>query len=164
MENTSKIEHLIPKKRPGRKGVESGMHSGECMKRHLVLDKKDSCWIWPDNEISNDDRRELLAISIEISIKFFFKNFMYNFGGEDLVQEDGGPIGARLTMAVAHLVLQEWSEKFSKIFNESGIRELLRGIYVDDGRNVVRKISNSMRFDADSMTFCMMISTKKKIL
>ena len=67
-------------------------------------------------------------------------------------------------MAVAHLVLQEWSEKFSKIFNESGIRELLRGIYVDDGRNVVRKISNSMRFDADSMTFCMMISTKKKIL
>ena len=79
VENTSKIEHLIPKKRPGRKGVESGMHSGECMKRHLVLDKKDSCWIWPDNEISNDDRRELLAISIEISIKFFFKNFMYNF-------------------------------------------------------------------------------------
>ena len=49
----------------------------------------------------------------EISINFFLKNFVYTFGGQIHLKSFGGPIGARLTMRVPRLVLQEWSEQFS---------------------------------------------------
>ena len=152
VENIDEINHLLPQKRPGRRGKEGGMHSFECLQRHLVTNGEKSCWIWPSVEIKEDDIRNLLAVSIEVAIKFFFKHFVYNFGGQNYLQEDGGPIGARLTMAVARLVLQDWSEQFGQILKSCKIVELLKGIYVDDGRNVLSKLSNSMRFDPNTRT------------
>ena len=43
----------------------------------------------------------LMGLAMELAINFFFKNFCYTFGGKKFVQLNGGPIGARLTMAVA---------------------------------------------------------------
>ena len=45
------------------------MHSDECMKRYLSLDDEKSCWIWPQEQVGNQELRELLAITIEIAIK-----------------------------------------------------------------------------------------------
>ena len=52
----------------------------------------------------------------------------------------GGPIGARITMAVAKLVMQSWRDEYKEIMERSGIEELLSGLYVDDGRSYHRKI------------------------
>ena len=86
VENIDEICHLLPQKRPGRKGVESGMHSFECLQRHLVINGEKSCWSWPAVEIKEDDIRNLLAVSIEVALKFFFKHFTYNFGGQNYLQ------------------------------------------------------------------------------
>ena len=40
----SSVEELHPRKRKGRRGVESGMHSQECLQRHIHTDTVDSCW------------------------------------------------------------------------------------------------------------------------
>ena len=91
--------------------------------------------------------RRLVALSLEICIKFFFSNFLYTFGGECYLQGYGGPIGARLTMAVSRLVMQAWYEKYKEILDNSHIEELLKGIYVDDGRTVARKLMLGTRYN-----------------
>ena len=65
----------------------------------------------------------------------------------------GGPIGARITMAIARLVMQEWKENYNKILENSNIQELLSGIYVDDGRTLHRKLLLGERFDAENCKF-----------
>ena len=65
----------------------------------------------------------------------------------------GGPIGARLTMCVAKLVLQEWKEKYNVILNEAAIEEKLCKIYVDDNRCIVSYIREGMRFDEVNKKF-----------
>ena len=62
------------------------------------------------------------------------------------MQSTGGPIGARITMCIARLVMQEWSDSFKMILDKSNIRQFLKGIYVDDGRMVVQKLKKGIRF------------------
>ena len=42
-----------------------------------------------------------MGAAIEIATVFFFKNFVYTFGGKLYVQMSGGSIGTRLTMCAA---------------------------------------------------------------
>ena len=72
-----------------------------------------------DYRLSKEERI-LISIAIEISVRFFFSNFIYTFGGEHYIQCSGGPIGARLTMALARLIMQDWSDKFSRILMPRG--------------------------------------------
>ena len=98
-------------------------------------------------------QKKLMGLAIEVAVVFFFKNFTYRFAGETFLQLFGGPIGARLTMAVAKLVMQEWKEKFDEILMKSDIEELLSGLYVDDGRSVQRKLAIGERFDEKERKF-----------
>ena len=68
---------------------------------------------------------------MEISVVFFFRHFTYTFGGKIYIQNSGGPIGARLTMCVARLVMQQWRDEFSQLLKVSNIKEKLSKIYVD---------------------------------
>ena len=97
--------------------------------------------------MKDEDIKKLMGCCLEIAVKFFFRNFVYTFGGEMYVQDFGGPIGARLTMCLARVVLQAWSEEFSSILKSCDINEHLRAIYVDDGRNVVDKLKLGTRYD-----------------
>ena len=149
----SKIEHLLPYKKKGRPGKESGMSSMECKKRRLNINGKKSCWDWPEQEVTENDVKELLGIAMEIVVNFFFTHFVYTFGGEHFLQCSGGPIGARLTMCIARLVMQDWSETFSQILKENKLKEMLRGIYVDDGRNVIELLRLGVRYNIDEKKF-----------
>ena len=73
-------------------------------KRYLEDEDGKSCWGWPSDKISEDNLRKLMGCCLEIAVNFFFHNFVYTFGGEKFVQAFGGPIGARLTMAIARLI------------------------------------------------------------
>ena len=68
------------------------------------------------------------------------------------IQGFGGPIGARLTMCVARLVLQEWSEDFSRILKKCNLEELLRAIYVDDSRGMFTKLRLGQRYSCEQET------------
>ena len=80
-------------------------------------------------------------------MRFFFENFVYTFGNKTFLQSTGGPIGARLTMCIARLVMQEWWEKFARILKKSNLEVLMRAIYVDDGRIIVQIIKQGIVFD-----------------
>ena len=139
----AKVEKFLPIRKKGKRGPEPGMSSKECLRRYLLEDYDDgdsSSWIWPTAVPTEADTKLLMAIMLEIAIQFFFENFLYTFGGESFLQSSGGPIGARITMCIARLVMQEWWEKFNGKLKAADIDELLRAIYVDDGRMVIRKL------------------------
>ena len=149
----SEVAHLLPYRRKGRKGVEAGMGSRECGERYVRGNLKESNWSWPEVILTRKDLRNLIGIALEISIKYFFENFTYTFGGEVYLQTFGGPIGARLTMCVARIVMQEWSDQFEKLLEENKIDEKMRGIYVDDGRSITRKLELGTRFVEEKNLF-----------
>ena len=104
--NIEDIKHLLPRRRRGRRGPEAGMGSIECGERYLY-DDASSNWEWPEERrITTTELKQLMGAALEIAVQFFFKNFTYSFGGKVYVQTSGGPIGARLTMCVARLVMQ----------------------------------------------------------
>ena len=49
-------------------------------------------------------------------------------------------------MRIARLVMQDWWEKFSVKLKSASLEELLRAIYVDDGRMIMRKLQLGMRY------------------
>ena len=112
--NLNEIKHLLPKRRRGRRGPEAGMGSEECREREL-RDSDDSNWEWPRKYFTEREKRQLIGAALEIATVFFFRNFTYSFGGRLFVKGSGGPIGARLTMCVARLVMQEWRDAFEKL-------------------------------------------------
>ena len=52
----------------------------------------------------------IIARCCEIGVRTVFENFTYKFGGKFYKQMEGGPIGARLTMCAARLVMMQWAE------------------------------------------------------
>ena len=90
---------------------------------------------------------------LEVAIKFFFDNFVYSFGGETYLQGSGGPIGARLTMAMSRLVMQQWWDDFSKVMLNSNVKFRLKAIYVDDGRMIVQKLQKGTRYCSNLKRF-----------
>ena len=104
---------------------------------------------WPSTieYVGDKIKAKLMGLAIERAVVFFFNNFTYTFGGQVYRQKGGGPIGARLTMAVARLVMQQWKDEYNVILHDSDIIELLFGLYVDDGRTVHRKLYWGERFD-----------------
>ena len=103
--------------------------------------------------LSNQTARKLMGFAMEIAVIFFFRNFTYTFGGDIFVQMFGGPIGARITMAVAKLVMQQWKNDYDKILERSGIQEWLSGLYVDDGRSYQRKLKWGERYCGQQKKF-----------
>ena len=148
------IEHLLPTKRRGKKGPEPGLGCKEILQqRHLLEEYENgemSSWSWPNKEPNTKEVTQLIAIMLEIAIKFFFENFIYTYGGENFRQSSGGPIGARLTMCIARLVMQDWWEKFEQILKDSSLEQFLNAIYVDDGRLIVQLLKRGYRFNKDS--------------
>ena len=87
-----------------------------------------------------------MGLAMETAVVFIFRNFCYTFGGKKFVQLSGGPIGARITMAVARLVMQNWKDKYNQILKASKIEEILSGLYVDDSRGMHRKLRYGERY------------------
>ena len=76
-----------------------------------------------------------------------FENFTYKFGGECFKQMEGGPIGARLTMSAARLVMMEWAERYNTILADSGMEPELLEVYGDDGRQAGAAFRLGTRYD-----------------
>ena len=88
-DNTKDIEHLLPTRRKGGKGVEAGMGSKECSERYVRDNEQDSNWTWASELVKRRDLRKLIEIMMEIAVKFFFINFTYTFGCLENLQEFG---------------------------------------------------------------------------
>jgi hypothetical protein len=72
-------------------------------------------WTFPTCTPTAQEERDLFGIMVEIGIRVLWSSFCYTFGGKIYLQQAGGPIGARITMAASRLRMQDWGEKYSMI-------------------------------------------------
>ena len=128
----SEVENVLPwRRKSGKGGKAPGMQNPEMKGKKSGLD---NVWQFPDDQPTPYQQRVLLSKMARIGISVLWTNFMYEFGGEVYIQMEGGPIGARCTMAASRLVMQTWSEGYQAILDVSGVTtDALKG-YVDDGR------------------------------
>jgi hypothetical protein len=125
------VERLLPWRVKKRGGRVAGMQNPEMKGKKSGMRK---VWKFPKATPTEREKRILRARVVEIGVRTVFRNFVYEFGGEDFLQREGGPIGARVTMAVSRLVMQHWAENYRAILERSGLEvRLLKG-FVDDGR------------------------------
>ena len=107
------LRSVIPAKsrvggvKPGITGLDVNSKKGNIQKQ----------WYFPRIAITEEQKRDIISRCTEIAVRTLFENFTYNFGGVTYLQAKGGPIGARITMACARMVIQDWGEKFSGILS-----------------------------------------------
>ena len=89
----------------------------------------------------------------EIGVRVLWSNFTYEFGGEIFLQMEGGPIGARVTMAASRLVMQEWAEGFREILDKSGVTVDSQNGYVDDARQNTDLMIRGARYNPERKRF-----------
>ena len=123
-------------------------------------DDPEGQWVFPTRELTESEKREIVARCVEIATRVVFENFCYKFGGETFKQMEGGPIGARVTMAAARLVMQDWAEGYTAILEKAGVKvDLLTG-YVDDVRQASSCMKPGMRYCKEEKQF---IFTEKAV-
>ena len=84
--------------------------------------------------------------------KSTFKGHTYTFASNFYLQGEGGPIGLRLTTAVARLVCLWWDKIFISRCMKLGITILMHKRYVDECNHVARKIPTSLTYEASTQS------------
>ena len=60
-----------------------------------ILEEDD--WTYPPITPTAQQRKQIIGHVAEIGTRMIFENFCYQFGGKAFHQQEGGPIGARVT-------------------------------------------------------------------
>ena len=145
----SKVAKFLPWRRFSG-GVAPGMTSEEANSIDGDVEKQ---WCFPRCEPNEQEEKEIIARCAEIATRTIFENFCYKFGGKTYQQSDGGPIGARVTMCLARVVMHDWGEQYQMILTKACLRIALLGSYVDDVRQGTTVLRLGMRFDHTAMEF-----------
>ena len=66
----------------------------------------------PERRPTAQERRLMFALLLELMVMRVMKNHIYSFNGVNKLQQDGGPIGLKLSGAVAKVVMLSWSRRF----------------------------------------------------
>ena len=96
-----------------------------------VEDDPEIQWTYPRAKATELQERQIISRCCEIAVRILFEHFTYKFGTTWYQQATGGPIGARITMVVARLVMSDWGAKYRKVLVDSGIPpDLLGGMWM----------------------------------
>ena len=110
-------------------------------------------WKFPETEITEKEKVNLIAAALEIGVKTSFQRHLYQFNGKVYRQTSGGPIGLRITMAAARIVMGEWGERYTKIMLQAELKIWLKGLYVDDVRTGTTVLAKGKRWDDQEKKF-----------
>ena len=113
----------------------------------------DDDWIYPPGIPTLAEQRRIIGHVAEIGTRTIFENFCYQFGGKAYHQQAGGPIGARVTMCAARMVMRHWARGYGEILLHAGLRLPLLSGYVDDGRQGSTVLRKGMRFCQEENKF-----------
>ena len=122
------------------------MTGDEALKK---VEEHEERFLHPNIELTKDEEINMFATALEIAVKFMFKHHVYSFGGKTYCQTDSGPIGLRITMAVARLVMGEWGEKMKAILTDADIKIFLSGLFVDDCRYLTSSLPDGVRWSQE---------------
>ena len=110
-------------------------------------------WVYPQRKPTEIETRIIMGHVAEIGTRTIFENFCYQFGGKAYHQQTFGPIGARVTMCAARMVMQHWARGYSSILLAAGLRLPLLSGYVDDGRQGSTVLRRGSVFDTEQKKF-----------
>ena len=100
----------------------------------------------PDAELSEEDKRKLLAAVMLVATRNVFKYHVYSFAGQVYRQTKGGPIGLRFTSIVARIVMDVWLALFLRALMDAGVKILGAMKYVDDINLVLSMVALGTRW------------------
>ena len=144
--NLEELEYLLPT----RKNPRSTKLTMASIKADYNPEKQ---WIFPTKVLDKTEIKQVVARVVEIATRTLFENFSYKFEGKHFKQKKGGPIGVRATGSAAELVMQDWSEKYLQILQNSELWVGLLSGYVDDGRQACSILEKGMRFSEQENKF-----------
>jgi hypothetical protein len=121
-------------------------------------------WSFPRTQPTEQQIREIQARCAEIGVRFLFENFSYKFAQNSYQQMSGGPIGARVTMAAARIVMSDWGEKWRCILESANVLIGMLDGYVDDVRNGSTSLRMGTRWDNKEKKFTLTEDAKKEDL
>merc|ERR1712082_56584 len=110
-------------------------------------------WIFPDRSPTPSEERKLLNAALAIAIRFIFSSHMYTFGGKVYIQSDGGPIGLRLTCALAKLRMAVFARMLKQILKDNHVEVELAASYVDDFRFLIQMLDEGTRWDGKRLVW-----------
>ena len=144
-----KLRRLLPR-RMTKPGIKPTMKS-KWVNNKEILDDDD--WLYSPITPTLAETRLIQGHVAEIGTRMIFQNFVYQFGAKAFHQQQGGPIGARVTMCASRMVMQHWARGYQAILLKAGLRIPLLGGYVDDGRQGTTVLRKDMLFDEDRGEF-----------
>ena len=133
----------------GGRGRKIGITTAEVVRENEK--EEDKLFFPPERAATQEEEREMLALSLEIAVKVAMGNHLYSFNGSVRLQLDGGPIGSRLSGALAKVYMLYWCRMFLKLLNEATIncaffKLYLLLFYVDDTNLAMEELEAGSRF------------------
>ena len=119
-------------------------------------------WVFPRREATEKQLGKLIARTVEIGLRTVWENFVYSFGGKFYLQAQGGPIGARITMAASRIVMFDWAVQYRSMLEDICLWSPLLIGYVDDVRQFTSPAEPGTRFNEITKKF--EITEENKIL
>ena len=125
-EYTSDLQHLrrLMPTRLTKPGIQPTMKSKWVNNKEIL---EDDDWVYPPLIPTQEETRLIHGHVAEIGTRVIFENFVYQFGGVAYHQQQGGPIGARVTMCAARMVMQHWARGYASILLKARLRLPLFG-------------------------------------
>ena len=143
------LSRVVPVRRY-TKGCMPGMTGEEALKK---VEEGEERFLYPQIQLTKEEEINMFATALEIAVKFMFTHHVYSFGGKIFRQTDSGPIGLRITMAVARLVMGEWGKKMRNILTEADIKLYMESLYVDDARYLTSALKEGVRWSQEEKKF-----------
>ena len=128
-----------------------GMSGAEATRGFIP--EEEEKFIHPNREPTETEKINLYATALECSVRFVFTHNLYRWANKTYQQSDSGPIGLRVTMCVARLVMGEWADKLRELLDKSGIERYLEAVHVDDLRFVLSSLPHGWRWSQEDKKF-----------
>ena len=123
-----------------------------------------SKFIPPSRDPTSEECRLMLSLALETAVLAVINNHMYQYNNTVRKQREGGPIGLRISGALARIVMIEWARRFKSIVTQANndLPEManhnihLLKIYVDDTNIVCDTLPPGVVYNntLKKMVFC----------
>ena len=118
-----------------------------------VKTNEDKWWRDSSRIIHRHEKKKIVGIVLEIGVIAAMGTHLYTFNEITYIQLQGGPIGLRLTAALAALVMCYFDKTLSSLLDRERIKTLLSFRYVDDSRLGLRPINPGWRWKGNKLEF-----------
>ena len=129
--NKSGLYHIIPSRSDDSKATSLAAENYRDL----------SGWRVGLKRFSDTDKREMVALLVQINTILLMSSHIYTFGGRTYLQKEGAGIGLRASACLAHIMMCKWDTRWAthQLFQGLTVIRFIR--YVDDLRLYVNAIN-----------------------